>query len=385
MRVHSKLCALLLAVFVAGCASEDREVEYVSPLTTYQQAMQVNVAWKASSSGRGSSGHYLRLQHDVVDGTVYTASYNGNVIAANAQDGRTRWQTNVNEPITSGVAAQGNLVVVGTIKGSVIALDAVNGAERWRRQAPSEIIAMPSIAGDKVLIKTESGDVQAFDRNTGKNAWSYHLKPPELMLRGASAPVVVGNRVLAGFSDGQLVSLNLNDGHLQWTRQIATPHGASAVDRLVDIDSDPVVRDGVVYVVSYHGKVAAINLDTGNQLWAQDMSSHAGLTVGVNNVYVVDDHSRLWALDRQTGRVVWQQDKLEGRGLAQPVLQRGALVVGDSHGYLHWVSSKTGQFLARHSVDSKRLLATPQLYKGNLIVLSTGGTLQSLNALPIED
>jgi outer membrane protein assembly factor BamB len=380
MKLQAKLLALALTALLAGCMSDDKEVERVAPLASFQPTMKVAVAWTAPKAGRGTKGQYLRLQHEVANGNVYTASYQGTVIAADANTGQNKWQADIKEHITSGVAAQGNLAVVGTSNGIVVALNAHNGAQLWRAQASSEIIATPAIAGDKVLIKTESGDIQAFDRNTGNSRWSYHLSPPDLMLRGASAPVVVGNRVLAGFSDGQLISLSLADGRLQWTRQIAVPHGASAVERLVDIGSEPVVRDGTVYVVTYQGKLAAINLESGNLMWQHDISSRAGLAVDASAVYVADDSSHVWALDRQSGRVLWHSDKLEGRGLTQPVIQSGALAVGDSKGYIHWLSLRDGQFLARHSVDSKRLLATPQLYRGNLIVLSTGGRLVSLHS-----
>jgi outer membrane protein assembly factor BamB len=242
------------------------------------------------------------------------------------------------------------------------------------------VIATPRIAGNKVLIKTESGDLQALDSANGQVRWTFHQNPPELMLRGGSSPVVAGSHVLAGFSDGQLVSLNLNDGRLQWSRQIALPHGASAVERLVDIRSEPVVRDGVVYVVTYQGKLAALSLGSGNAIWEHDMSSHVGLAVDASAVYAVDDNSHVWALDRQTGRVRWHQDKLEGRGLTQPVVTPGSLVMGDSEGYVHWVSLQNGRFLGRHSVDSKRLLATPQLYQGHVVVLSSSGKLVSLLA-----
>ena len=379
MRFSTKLLTIGMIVFVAGCSMDDREYEHVAPLATFQPSKTVDVAWK-TSSGSGTNGQYLRLQHDVAQGHVFAANYKGVVTGTDANTGKILWKKDLDQNISSGIAASGNLAVVGTVSGAVIALNAQNGAVFWRAQAPSEVTATPAIAGNKVIVKTESGDVQALDSATGAIRWAYHSNPPELMLRGGSSPVVAGNRVLVGFSDGQLVSLNLNDGRMLWSRQVALPHGASAVERLVDIGSEPLVRDGVIYVVTYQGKLAALRLDSGNPIWQLDMSSNAGLAVDATAVYAVDDNSHLWALNRHTGRVVWHQDQLEGRGLTRPVIHNGALAVGDSEGYVHWVSTQNGHFLARHSVDSKRLLATPQLYNGHLIVLSTSGKLVSLRS-----
>ncbi len=381
MKLKSLCLSLALISLVSGCAMDDREVERVAPLAKFNSSMNVGVAWSSSSGGgHGTSGHYLRLQHDIANQRVYTASYQGVVTAANANTGKIVWKKELKRNISSGVAVQNNIVVVGSTNGAVIALNAHNGDEIWRAQVPSEVIATPRIARDRVLIKTESGDLQALDTATGRLRWSFHQNPPELMLRGGSAPTVVGNRVYAGFSDGQLVSLNLENGQLLWSRAIALPHGSSAVERLVDIGSEPLVRDGIVYVVTYQGKLAALQMNTGNVLWEHDMSSHVGLAVDAGSVYAVDENSHVWALDRQTGRVRWHQDQLEGRGLTQPVVHSGALVLGDNEGYLHWLSVQNGQFLARHSVDSKRLLATPQVYGSNLVVLSSSGKLVSLQS-----
>jgi outer membrane protein assembly factor BamB len=376
MRYLVKLCTLSLLFFIAGCNSDDREVEHVAPLAKFQSSKSINQNWKTSTGG--TSGQYLQLQHTLAQGVVYSTSYKGVVSAVNAETGKVLWSKALGHNVSSGVVARGNLVVVGTTNGSVVALNAQNGAELWRVQAPSEVTATPAIAANKVLIKTESGDLQALESASGKILWSHHINPPELMLRGGSSPVVAGNRVVAGFSDGQLVSLNLNNGHLLWSRQIALPHGASAVERLVDIGAEPVVRDGTIYVVTYQGKLAALRLNSGDPIWQHDMSSHAGLAVDAQAVYAIDENSHVWALNRQNGRVLWHQDKLEGRGLTRPVIQAGALVVGDSEGYLHWLSTQDGQFQARHSVDSKRILATPELYGAHVIVQSTSGKLISL-------
>lgn len=373
-----KLGAILAVALLAGCAS-DREVERVAPLSAFQPSLQINKAW-LTSAGHGTSGHYLRQNPHVAHGKVYAASYTGEVTAVDASRGLKSWQVSVCEPITSGVGAGEGVVVVGTLGGNVYALSEESGKQLWVTKTPSGILAAPVVAGNKVIIKTDSGDVQALDIRSGQRLWNFHYIVPELTLRGASSPVVVGNQVIAGLSDGQLVSLNLNTGRLNWSQQIAVPHGASIIERLVDIDGDPVVSDGVIYVVSYQGKLAAVDLRSGHVRWQQEFSSHVGLTVDSTKVYVADDNSHVWALNRNNGRVVWHQEQLEGRGLTKPVLHAGGVVVGDASGYLHWLACNDGHFMARQQIDSGRLLAAPVRYESDLIVLSSKGTLAALIA-----
>ena len=138
-----------------------------------------------------------------------------------------------------------------------------------------------------------------------------------------------------------MVALNLNDGRLLWSRQVALPHGASAVERLVDIGSSRWCVTGL-FMWSPIKVNWQRSIKIGQPDWQIDMSSHAGLAVDASAVYAVDENSHLWALNRQTGRVLWHQDKLEGRGLTQPVIHNGAVAVGDSEGYLHWLSTQDG-------------------------------------------
>ena len=92
MRFRVKLLSLTLLVLMAGCSMDDREVEHVAPLATFQSSRTVDVAWKASSGG--TNGHYLRLQHDLAQGHVFAASYKGVVTATNANTGKVQWQKN---------------------------------------------------------------------------------------------------------------------------------------------------------------------------------------------------------------------------------------------------------------------------------------------------
>lgn len=376
MKNKLKVLALVAVGLLGGCAS-DREVEHVAPLAAFQPSLQVNKTW-LTSAGRGTSGHYLRQHPHIAQGKVFAASYNGEVTAVDVASGLKRWQASLGERITSGVGAGGGVVAVGTLSGNVYALDIETGKQLWHTQTPSGILASPVIVDRKVIVKTDSGDIQALDLHSGRVMWNYHYVVPELTLRGASAPVVVGNQVIAGLADGQLVSLNLNSGKVNWSQQIALAHGASVIERLVDIDGEPAVSDGVVYVVGYQGKLAAVDLHNGRVRWQHDFSSYVGLAVDQRHVYVADDNSHIWALDRQNGRVVWQQDKLEGRGATKPVLAPGGVVIGDSSGYLHWLSAKDGHLMARQQVDSSRLLAAPIRYNDQLIVLSSKGTLAAL-------
>ena len=144
------------------------------------------------------------------------------------------------------------------------------------------------------------------------------------------------------------------------------------------MDADPVVADGVVYVVTFQGRVAAFDPDTGQPLWERDLSSHAGLGVGRRLVYVTDDQSHVWAFDRGNGSSPWRQDGIERRQVTRPVEFGDYVVVADFQGYVHWLGIDDGRFVARVRVGSSAVSAPPVTNQSAVYVLGESGRLTAL-------
>ena len=173
-----------------------------------------------------------------------------------------------------------------------------------------------------------------------------------------------------------MIALSIIDGKVIWEKSVAIPRGRTELDRLVDIDSDPVVVNDTVYVVAYHGRVAALSLDDGSILWAREMSSRAGLDVAVGDaVYVSDDEGNVWALQDGSGDSLWRQTRLLRRKLTAPVVVGENLIVGDLEGYVHWVSRQDGRFTARMKVADAAIRSKPVVSDNLVFVMAADGTL----------
>ncbi len=197
-----------------------------------------------------------------------------------------------------------------------------------------------------------------------------------MSLRGASAPVLADDKAIAGYANGKLVALSIIDGKLMWERSVAVPRGRTELDRLVDIDSDPVVMNNTVYVVAYHGRLVALSLDDGTILWAHDMSSRSGLDVAVGDaVYVSDDEGNVWALQDGSGDSLWRQTRLLRRKLTAPVVVGDDVIVGDLEGYVHWISRQDGRFTARVKVADTAIRSKPVVSDNLVFVMAADGKL----------
>jgi outer membrane protein assembly factor BamB len=246
-------------------------------------------------------------------------------------------------------------------------------------------LAAPRAAGGTVVARTVDGRVYGLDVLDGHRLWSYQSTVPVLTLRGNSAPLLEQGLAVVGLESGKAVALSASDGKVRWEQAIGVSRGRSELERMVDIDANPVSYQGVLYLASFQGRVAALDPDTGNPLWGRDISSYAGLAVDDGHVYVTDDHSEVWALDRLTGASVWKQDGLRGRALTAPAVQGASVLVGDFEGYVHWLSREDGQLQARWRLDSDGIQVGPLVVDDTAYVYGRSGRLASLRAAAAEE
>lgn len=351
-----------------------------TPLTKYPPEAQVHRLW-SSYVNFGQVGDYLKLVPAVTDDSVFTASKDGTVTATNKTNGKTRWSTMLKAQLSAGPTADDGLIFIGTRNGKVLALSQAAGKTIWKTDVSSEVLAPPSASRGIVLVKTIDGELTALAETDGHTLWHYHQTEPALILRGGSSPQFVGNDVIVGFENGNLAKLTLQEGSLIWQTTVAIPEGAFAIQRMVDIDADPIVFNRNIYVATYQGRAASLNLETGKATWTHDMSSFTGLTVDNQRLYVSDAKSYLWAFDRESGTVVWRQIQLEARNISGPAMMDNYIVVGDGQGYLHWLSKEDGHFIVRARVSNSAIRATPVVDNGVVYVLTREGYLSAYKLL----
>ncbi len=377
--------ATMLAATLAlgGCTtvgswfSKSEVVDPPAELLEIEDALEVDRLW-SRRVGAGVSDYYLKLRPLVDVGRVFAAERRGGVRAYDARSGDEIWAAETKTLISGGPGGGEGLVLVGSSDGDVVALSAETGEEKWRTRVTSEVLAPPVAANGVVVTRTADGKLFGHSARDGSQLWVYDRSVPVLTLRGTSMPVLVSGAAVSGFDSGQLVVVSLENGQTLWESRIATPRGRSELERLVDIDADPVVADGVVYAVTYQGRIAALELFSGNVIWQRDMSSYAGLGLNDEIIYVTDTDSFVWALDRRNSASLWRQDKLKGRQLTAPLGVGRYVVVGDFEGYVHWLSREDGRMLARARVDSSGILAPPVAYRDIIFIYGKGGTLTAL-------
>ncbi|MFT5311671.1 MAG: outer membrane protein assembly factor BamB [Paraglaciecola sp.] len=390
---------LVISVFALSACStvtdwfvDEDELE-IRKLTPIEAQFTPTTLWSADL-GSGIGQYYSRLKPAVAYGKVYGANRQGTVSAFDEDTGKKVWSKNYaqhnDEGLTSGVTKlwssgisakiAGGLSVAyetvffGTENGEVIALNAQTGKQLWLVNVKGEVLAAPAVDEGIVLVNTGSGVMFALDAGTGEQLWSYESDVPPLSLRGVSAPAAANGGAIIGTASGKLAVNIIGTGQTAWEQVISAPTGATELERIVDIDSQPLLAGDTIYIISYGGSLASVELRSGRVIWKREYKSYRRITMQGNKLFVVDVNSNIFALDRRNGIELWSQSGLKQRQLTAGTPVGDYIVAGDKYGYLHWLNQSDGQVVARLAVgndDEDQSIYSAPVVEGEVIYTQT--------------
>ena len=370
------LISMLLLMF--GCSTPDNS-EPPAELTEIDNPEPVREAW-SFQIGKSSSVNFFDLSPLVLDNVIYTIDLNGLIYQVDAKTGKDNWSYETQLAAIAGLSGDSEQLLATSRDGEVALYEIKPKGlvERWKKQLSSEIRSQAVLDSGQVFVRTGDGKLSALDASSGEILWTVTRRVPALSLTGTSRPIPAGDLIIAGFDNGKLVAFERGNGSTAWETTIGSPRGRTEIERLVDLDGQFVVRDGVVYVSSFQGNLAAVTVSTGQVIWSREFSSSQAIAIDQEALYLVDDRSHLWSVDRRTGSSFWKQDVLNARKITAPAILGDRLVVGDLAGYIHVLRRSDGMLMARVQPFDSRYISQPLNQNGTAIVLDVAGHLTAL-------
>ena len=392
----------LAGLSLSACSlfgDDDEEIK-VAPLQPVSQQVDTRIKWDRSV-GDGIGDYFSRLNPTVAYGKVFAADRQGLVKAFDKETGETLWQVDlhslieINEGsddswfgglfaspfparIAGGLVAQYNKLFLGTENGDVVALDTETGKLVWHAEVGNEVTSDPAVGDGMVVVHTTGGKVISLSADTGEQNWTFEYQTPTLTLRGASAPTIVSGGVILGDASGKASVLIGTSGQQAWTQTVGEPTGATELESLADIDANPVVVGGVIYMIAYNGELVALELRSGEVRWKRDYSSYENLLVDTGSIYLTDADSHVFGLDIQGGIEQWSNNELFGRALTGPKKVGNYLALGDFEGYLHILSANSGEIVGRMELGGDGIYAQPVSDGNTLYVQTRDGDLYAI-------
>ena len=352
-RLLQRASLLTVAMTLAGCSSMSwfsSSDKKILPLPAVTGSASVTTGWQNALGGKQTSS----LIPAVANGRVYAAHPSGTVIVADEKSGAVvgRFQVPSGKgTVSGGVAASADMIVVGTNKAEVVALD-MNGALLWSAKVSSEVIAPAAITEAAVVILGGDGAITALDPKTGARKWIVQRPLPSLTVRSSAIPLAGRGAVFVGTAQGKLLAMDAANGAIGWEATVATPKGASELERLVDVVGRPALDTERICAAAYQGRVACFDLVRGTLLWSRDLSSLTGPLMDAKYVYISDEKGVAQAFDKTTGGTVWKQDVLAGRRATGTALIGDFLAIQDAEGTLHLVDRNSGRIAGRGLGDA---------------------------------
>ncbi|MCL6518903.1 MAG: PQQ-binding-like beta-propeller repeat protein [Armatimonadetes bacterium] len=139
--------------------------------------------------------------------------------------------------------------------GFPVAINPIDGKIVWEStEKLGDSASTPAISGETMVVGDADGRICAFSTKDGKLLWTFQTGPSVSSLqpykRGGSdvnsSPAISGNTVYIGASDGKLYALSLTSGEELWSHNLGVP-----------IASSPAISGNAVYIGAYDGNVYA--------------------------------------------------------------------------------------------------------------------------------
>jgi outer membrane protein assembly factor BamB len=368
----------MVSSYLLSCSSEDNS-EPPAELTNIENALKIKIDWK-TNTGAGIETASYNMRPLLLRNEIFSVDIEGLVKSIDAETGKVKWSAETEVAAITGLAGTAEVILASSRNGNLNAYDIVDDdlRLRWSTRLKGEIRAQPQVDSEQVFVRTVDGKLFALSLLDGRIQWTVTRRVPALSLTGNSQPVVRENLVIAGFDDGKISAFNRVDGQTVWETIVSNPSGRTEIERLVDLDGQFILKDGVIYVSSYQGRLAAIQAIDGNILWSRKFSSYQSIVADDEALYLSGDKSHIWSIDRRTGSAFWKQEVLHARKITAPLLTGDALVVADLEGYVHWLDKSDGALRGRVRPTDSRHIAQPLLWNDRIMVIDSEGTLSSI-------
>ena len=382
MKLAHRALLFFALLVLGGCSSVDtvkgwfgskKDGMEPAKLVEFGETAKFEVRWHADLGDSGAS----LLQPALTGNAIYGASGKGELTRVDRATGKQVWRVESGIAISGGVGSGDGLVLVGSDKGEVLAYGE-DGKLRWKSKVSSEVLSAPQAAEGVVIVRSGDGRIAGLDAADGKRIWLYERSTPALVVRSHAGVTLQRGVAFAGFAGGKLAAMKIKDGSVLWEASVSQPRGATELERISDITSNPAADDEQVCAIAFQGRVACFDAAQGSPLWNRDIGSDKGMMLLRKYLYLSDAKGSVMVLDKTSGSTLWKNEQLFMRDTATPHVLGDFVVVGDYEGYLHGMNRENGSFAARVKLDGSAIQTAPVGLGDGLLVQTRGGGLYAL-------
>ena len=209
--------------------------------------------WKIETMGEISGGANFYQGH------VLFGSQDANLYLLNVNDGKEIWKHETPDQIRCSTTIAGNRAFVAGCDGFLHVIDLESGKEIGNVDIKSPTQATPAALGKQVFFGTEQAEFIAVDWKSAKPTWAFADDNGPASVRGSAA--VTKGHVVFGARNRQVYSVSPKTGKKNW-----------AVTLKANVDASPIIVGEYVYVGSTDGRFYKLALSNGDQVWEKQFN-----------------------------------------------------------------------------------------------------------------
>ncbi len=193
--------------------------------------------------------------------------------------------------------------------------------------------------------------------------WTYPINYEDVSL-----PLVEGNRVYFAPGSGELHAIDLDSGETVWVNKLSSGYPVGALE----------VKESILYFHGSHDVFYAVDSETGELVWKKRISEGGwGSPVLFEDKVLVTGYDRsLYCLDAKNGEAFWRY-RAESR-LLDPLIIEGRLLLLETTGRIVYVDLRTGKPISEHQIDRDFVKVMEDAH-GGIIGASRNGLISAID------
>lgn len=270
------LSVFLFALFIISPSSWAKKVE-VSKLNFFEKLFSpkssnpdldiLQMIWSQNLDPSYNSGNLpVALQSPLLyENHLYVGFPDKGMAAYEVDKGRMVWFQKSTGTYHGKPVPFKDYIIYGSTEGRIYSRHYLTGELKYEVDLGDSIESEGVVAKGRVLFQLRNHQIFCLDAETGKILWGHKRSVPYLTtLQKASAPLVVGSRVILGHADGNVVAYSLEDGSMLWEQKL------SNASKFMDVDMRPLLFAKKILVGPQGGNVYLIDPGTGSILGQYD-------------------------------------------------------------------------------------------------------------------
>jgi len=348
--------------FITACSSNKTKIDAPNPLPEAEEVEQlVDKLWSKKIQ---SSRHAFYKRSVYFTENSLTVAEPKKVLVIDLANGKIQREIALDEVITSAVSGYGNHIFIADQTPALYKIALDSGQTVWQQTLQSEILTPVGVNANIVVAKQSNGEVIAFSSTSGSVLWTNQTENPVLMYNQSSRPLVTENFSYIALDNGNLIAIDNQYGIIVWSQRINLPEGQNEIERLVDLDSDPILINNAVMTAGYNGNIAAIDIRSNQPTWYHQFSTIRELAQFRGMVGAVRENSEIVVYNANNGNIIWQSDIFLNRQLSNIVINDTYVIAADYQGQLLFLNRRNGNFIGNQKVGKK-----VKIGKGNTMPL----------------